>query len=659
LNVLPGLALLLASALAALALRGAPRLSAAASAVGCAVGGGLLLREAVPVLLGAAGVEVVLPLGLPGGAFHLGLDALSALFLTLVAALGIPTSIFGAGYLRQEARSGGAFALFPAVVGTMAVVVTARNGLLFLMAWEAMTLSSYFLVVFDHGKPEVRSAAFKYLLASQLGGACILAGFAILAATAHSLDFGALTAAAAQMVPLKRGLVFALVLLGFGTKVGFVPVHVWLPLAHPAAPSHVSSLMSGVLIKTGFYGILRVLAFLGSPPEGFGLALTAVGVVTLPVGILFSLAQRDMKRALAYSSIENMGVAAVGMGVSLLAQSFREPAVAMTAACGTLLHLLNHMLMKGLLFLAAGSVTHATHARDVERLGGLLGRMQLTGTAFLVGSAAISSLPPLCGFLGEWLILGAAFRATGALPVREKVVLLLAILALIVGAGLAAASFCRLFASVFLGQPRSEEARRAREPGAAFVIPTSVIALACVLLGLFPRTAIALVRNAAAMVAGVPSDPGAVLLAPIAAASRIGVIAICLLGLILLGALLRRMLGRGVRPARVDTWGCGYALTGSRLQYTASSFAEPLAGTFDAVLRARKEETRPAGLFPLAVSRTTEVPDRVETSFYQPLFATLARRLAAVRRFQHGEISKYLLQIAAALVILLLWAIVA
>jgi len=657
--VLAGLAFLLASALLAWAARGAPRLSGTVSALGCAIGGGLFLRAAAPVLLGGAPAEILLPLSLPGGAFALGLDALSALFLTLVAALAIPTSIFGAGYLRTHARCGGAFALFPAVVATMAVVVTARNGLLFLMAWEGMTLGSYFLVAFEHEKPDVRSAAFKYLVASQLGGACILAAFAILAAGGDSLDFASFAAAAARMGAMKRALVFALALLGFGTKAGLVPVHVWLPLAHPAAPSHVSALMSGVLIKTGFYGILRVLVLLGPPPLGFGLALTIAGAVTLPVGILFSLGQHDMKRALAYSSIENIGIAAVGAGVALLGRSLAAPAVAMAAACGTLLHLLNHMLMKGTLFLAAGSVVHATHVRDVGRLGGLLGRMPYTGAVFLTGSAAISSLPPLCGFLGEWLILSAAFHATGVFPVRAKVVVLLAILALILGAGLAAASFCRLFAAVFLGQPRSEDACRAREPGAALVLPTVVMAGACVLLGVLPSTAIALVRNAAAIVAGIPAPLDAAFAAPFVAASRIGAIAACLVGLVLFGVAVRRVLCRGIRPARADTWGCGYALPGPRLQYTASSFGEPLTRTFDAVLKARTEETRPAGLFPERVSRTTEVPDRVEAGLYLPLFADVARRLAAVRRFQHGDLSKYLLQIAAVLVILLLWIIAA
>jgi hydrogenase-4 component B len=657
--VLPGLAILLASALLALLSARTPRLSGAISALGCFAGAGLLLRAAVPVLLGGAPVEIRLPLALPGGAFALGLDALSALFVTLVAALAIPASIFGAGYLRSHARSGWAFALFPAVVAAMVAVATARNGLLFLMAWEAMTLGSYFLVAFEHEKPEVRSAGFKYIVASQLGGACILAAFGILATGADSLDFASFAAAAARMDPWRRALVFALALTGFGTKVGLVPLHVWLPLAHPAAPSHVSALMSGALIKMGFYGILRVLAFLGTPPLGFGLALTIVGAVTLPVGIVFSLGQRDLKRALAYSSIENMGVAAVGSGLALLGQTLGAPRVAMAAACGTLLHLLNHMLMKGMLFLSAGSVVHATHTRDVERLGGLLGRMRFTGAAFLTGSAAISSLPPLCGFLGEWLILSAAFEATAVFPMRAKVVVLLAILAVILGAGLAAASFCRLFATVFLGQPRSEEARHAREPGVTLVLPTVVMAGACVLLGIFPRTAIALVRNAAVVVAGIPAPLDAALAAPLAAASRIGAVAACLLGLVLLLAAARRVLGRGVPSARADTWGCGYALPGPRLQYTASSFGEPLTRAFDTILDARKEETRPAGLFPERVSRTTEVPDRVEAKFYLPLFARVARRLGAVRRFQHGELSKYLLQIAAVLVILLLWAIAA
>jgi hydrogenase-4 component B len=293
----------------------------------------------------------------------------------------------------------------------------------------------------------------------------------------------------------------------------------------------------------------------------------------------------------------------------------------------------------------------------VERLGGLLHRMRYTGAGFLTGAAAISSLPPLCGFLGEWLVLGAGFRAAAVFPVTEKVVVLLAILSMVLGGGLAAASFGRLFATAFLGEPRSPEAGRAREPGPAMLLPVLAMAAACVLLGAFPARAVGLVREAGALVAGLPAPADGALEGPLASAERIGAMAAWLLGLVAFLAVARRLLGRGARPAEVGTWGCGYARPGPRLQYTASSFGEPLTRAFDAVLLARPEEIRPQGLFPGSPSRATEVPDPVEERLYVPLFRKVARRLEAVRRFQDGKLGKYLLQIAAALVALLFWAV--
>jgi formate hydrogenlyase subunit 3/multisubunit Na+/H+ antiporter MnhD subunit len=628
---------------------------------GCVAGSLLELAAALPVLLGTPSSFHSLSWRVPGGGLVLGLDVLSAFFLVLVAVVAVPTSIYGASYLLAHGRGknlGAAFCLFNLLVAAMAAVVAARSALFFLVAWETMTLSSYFLVVFDHEAAEVRSAGMRYLVASQLGGACILALFAILGSNSGSMEFGSFAEAGARCGPLLGALVFALALAGFGTKAGLVPVHVWLPLAHPAAPSPVSALMSGVMIKTGLYGLLRVTTFLGRPSSVHGITLMLIGGITALTGIVWSLGQKDLKRALAYSSIENVGIAATGLGLALTASALGEGAIARLAAAGALLHVLNHAIMKSLLFLSAGASIHAAGTRNVEELGGLLGRMRWTGAAFLAGAAAISSLPPLCGFVGEWLILSAAFSAAGRFPVGESAIVVLASLALVTSAGLAAASFARLFGTVFLGRARSEGARNAREVPLAMRLPQAALAAGCLAIGLLPAQAFELVRSAAVQLTGGAGGEDPAAAASLVALSSIGRVAALLAGIVLAVWLVRSLLRGARREAEVDTWGCGYGRPGLRLQYSASGFGQPLVQVFRSILAPRAEEHRPEAFFSASIGRSSETPDRVEEAFYVPLFRGVARRLAVVRRAQDGRLNKYILQIVAVLVVCLLWAVV-
>lgn len=654
------LAALCVSAASALAVQRQSRVASTIAAIGAVVGAACAVGSAAPALFATSELTVAIPVRFAGEILALGIDPLSALFVAVIGLLAIPAAIYGLGYLGGHGpspASARAHAALNVLLAGLLLVVTARTALVFLLAWEVMTLAAYLLVVFDHESAEVRTAGFNYLVASHLAWACILAFFAVLGLEAGSFGYAEMAAAGARLPVPMATLLFVLALLGFGTKAGVVPLHVWLPRAHPAAPSHVSALMSGVLIKTGVYALLRALQFLGPPHLGFGVTLVVVGGGTAVYGISFATGQRDLKRALAYSSIENVGLIVLGIGLAHMAAAAGEPRIALLAAAGALVHLLHHAVMKGGLFLGAGAVVHAAGTRDVEQLGGLLRRMPRTAAAFLVSSAAISALPPLCGFVGEWLLVSAAVLAAARFPVGPSVVAVVALLAIVVAGALAAAAFLRLFAVVFLGTPRSASARDAM-PGSGLLIgPPLALAACCLVPGLFPAAVVRVVDRAAAAVVAAPAGPGAAedpLVAPVACVGMCGLLFL-LLVVVLAG--LRRALGRAQDAAAVPTWGCGYVGPGGRFQYTASSFAQPLVQALSGILRPRMQTRGPRETFPTDVAAEVRVPDAVEAGIVDPLLRMCADRMAVVRRFQDGRITRYILFIVGALVLGLGWAV--
>ena len=520
--------------------------------------------------------------------------------------------------------------------------------MLFLFAWETMTLSSYFLVTFEHEQDTVRQAGWTYLVASHLGTAFLLAMFVLLGRAGGSLDFDHFSSA-------NAGALFVLALVGFGTKAGFMPLHVWLPEAHPAAPSHVSALMSGVMIKMGIYGLLRTLTYLGPPPIWWGRVLIAIGLTSGVLGVLFALAQHDLKRLLAYHSVENIGIIALGLGIGLLGVSNHSPVLAVLGFGGALLHVLNHALFKGLLFLGAGSVLHGASTLEIDHLGGLAKRMPWTATTFLVGAVAISGLPPLNGFVSEFLIyLGALNGVTLHAGVAVPLLVTIAALALI--GGLAAACFTKAFGVVFLGQPRAEHAAQAQESGAAMRWPMVLLAAACVLIGLCAPLALRPLPGVIHLLSGLPSQAITEQLAGAAHPLRFLIAASAAL-LVLIAALawLRRRLLAGRTVDQSVTWDCGYAQPTPRMQYTASSFAQPLMTLFAPLLRTRRKLAAPEGYFPHAASLTTATPDVARTALYEPVFSGVGWVLARLRWLQHGRIQLYVLYIALTLLVLLLW----
>jgi formate hydrogenlyase subunit 3/multisubunit Na+/H+ antiporter MnhD subunit len=534
----------------------------------------------------------------------------------------------------------------------MLLVVVARDGFTFLMAWEAMSLTSFFLVMFDHEKPGVLKAGWIYLITTHIGTAFLFVMF-LMMGSGGTLDFSSIIARGDLIAPgTLKTVIFIAAVIGFGTKAGFVPVHIWLPEAHPAAPSHVSAVMSGVMIKTGIYGLLRVMMMLGQPAEWWGWTLIVIGALSGILGILFALAQHDLKRLLAYSSIENIGIITMAIGIGVLGVASHNATMATCGFAGALLHIINHGIFKSLLFLGAGSILHATGTREIDRLGGLMKRMPVTGLTFLVGATAICGLPPLNGFVSEFMVYLAAF--TGASTGGQVWAGVLVAVSLALIGGVAVASFTKTFGVVFQGEPRSPAARNAHESTLSMRIPMLILAAICVLLGLAsPLMLMGLYPTLALMA------PGAVSREAAAAASHmtltITVASAALIALIVIFAGLRDRLLRNRTERSAPTWDCGYAMSSTKVQYTASSFAEPIVLMFKAVLRTDRDVKAPHGLFPLKASLHTVTTDGFIRYIFGPAVRGVSTVAAMVHGLQQGRTHLYLLYIFATIIVLMAW----
>jgi hydrogenase-4 component B len=653
---LAALAVLVAGGLAAFAASPRPALALGIGSAAAALGSALGLAASLGALR-AAPAALDLPWPVPNGALALGLDPLSAVFAAALFALGLAAAIFGAGYMRGHPRGRGlgSFALFfDLLLASMALLLAARQALLFIAAWEAMTISSFLLVAHEHEDAAVRSAARTYLVASQLGTAFLFAMFLAMASAAGSLRFDAFLALRSDPA-LPAAALFGLALVGFGTKAGLVPLHVWLPEAHPAAPSHVSAVMSGVLVKMGVYGILRVLTFLPPAPAWQGLLLGAIGLAGAIGALALALGQRDLKRVLAYSTIENVGIVAFAAGLGLAGGALHAPAVAALGMAGALLHVWNHALMKGLAFLGAGALVHGSGTRDLERMGGLLRRLPVSGGLLVLAALALAGLPPLNGFVSEWLVYVGLLRGGAGAPPHLALVAWLSLAALAFVGALAGIAFTRLLGVALLGAPRSAEAARAHEAGPLLLVPLALLGAGNVALALFPAQAVELLAPAAATVLGVPVDEVRSALAPTAAAlagpMRLGLGALAALAAILAAAS-RGMLSRRSVTAS-STWGCGFSQESARVQYTAASFADlALAAAAPPALRPTARTRAPAGPFPRAASLALECDDPARVRVFEPAFRRVAEAFGRVRGFQQARLNLQLLYTVATLLAL-------
>ncbi len=594
-------------------------------------------------------------------------DALSGWFLLVLAILGIAVAVYSIGYFAHSSPGRAAFVgvAFNVLLGAVEMVFVAGGAIGFLLAWELMTLATAALVATEHEHKQTRRAAFLYLALSHVGTGGLVAGFFLLASGGTSLAFADILGPGAAATPF-RDATFLLFLAGFGVKAGMIPLHVWLPEAHPAAPSPISALMSGVLIKTGIYGIFRVcVAGLGVPPLAWGGLVLAVGAVSMVLGVLYALMQHDLKRLLAYHSIENIGIILVAAGVGMISLSIGRPGLAVLALAASLLHVLNHALFKGLLFLGAGGVVAACRTRQIEHMGGLARRMPWTAGFFLLGAMAISGLPFLNGFVSEWLVFQSlllGFHTSTDTFARLAFPIGGALLGLTTA--LAAACFVKAFGITFLALPRGAGAAEARESGVLMLVPQAALAAACVAIGLFPGPVVSVLARLAGGLVGAPPEPGLVAnlsrIAPAPGAFdglSLPLAALAFAAALGLAAVLSTRSAFARRPA--PTWGCGGELT-AEAEYTATAFSKPLMLIFGAIYRPTREvstlETAP--YYAREVRYRAEVEPTFERFVYRPLTRGLLRLAERMRVIQAGSLHAYLGYVMALvlfLVVLLWW----
>jgi hydrogenase-4 component B len=629
-----------------------------AGQAGAVVGSAVGLAAAIGVLVDGRVETLIATWQMPGGGLHLEIDALSAFFLLPVFGLSALTGLYGRSYLAD--RDGGSAAVtwfhLNTLTAAMALVIVARNGLLFLLAWEVMALSPFFLVIFDDRRESVRHAAWTYLAATHLGTAFLLVLFVLLGSDAGTGDFSGYTAVLHGNAVLSSA-IFLLALVGFGSKAGIVPAHVWLPEAHPVAPSHASALMSGAMIKVGIYGLVRILTIMDAPPAWWGWVLIGAGALSGVLGVLFALAQHDLKRLLAYHSVENIGIILLGIGIGVLGMALGLPTLAVIGFAAGLLHVLNHSIFKGLLFLAAGAVQHAAHTLELEELGGLVKRMPWTGTCFLIGAAAIVGLPPLNGFVSEFLLFYSGLLGVVGSTATVASAGLIVVIAMALISGLAAACFAKAFGIVFLGTARSHEASEAHEVAPPMLASMTILALLCVAIGAAAPVIVSALAGVVAAATGLGSTEVDAALAPVGGALRSATAIFAVLAMaatLLWSARSRRLAVASVRRAPV--WGCGFQHPTARMQYTASSFAQPLTTQFRLFIGSRETLKAPEGYFPAAASYASDSGDPFLRLLFAPGFRWFSRVVARLNVVQHGHIHVYVLYVAATLVGLLIWA---
>jgi hydrogenase-4 component B len=601
------------------------------------------------------GAEVAFPWYLPGGEVRLGMDGLSAFFLVPIFLIGLLGSIYGLGYWKQteHPENGRKLRLFYGILPAgMGLLVIARNGLVFLFGWEAMALAAFFLVRTEDEHQEVRETGWLYLLATHFSTLCLFALFALLRAVHGSFDLNLLTAE--QVSPPVTVAVMILALLGFGLKAGVMPLHIWLPSSHAIAPSHVSAIMSGVIIKMGIYGLVRMTSLLPSLSWEWGAVILGLGAVSGVLGVAYAIGQHDLKRLLAYHSIENIGIIVMGLGLAMLGRSLARADWVILGLGGALLHVWNHAFFKSLLFLSAGSVIHATHTREIDHLGGLAKRMPRTALCFLVGAVAICGLPPLNGFVSEFFIYLGLFRTLGIGEGATVIGAAFAVPILALIGALALACFVKVFGAVFLGEPRSPHAVQAHESGPSMFGPMLVLVAVCFFIGLIPAS-VAPVLTEATHVWAPELHVSRTQLTSLAPMEWISVVGVILLGVTaLIGLAFWRQLHRS-SVSTGPTWGCGYAAPTPRMQYTSSSFAQMLVGLFSWALRPKRQRPKHLQLFPQQSVFHSEVNDVVLEEGLRPAFHAGAHALSWFRVLQQGKIQAYLLYIFLTLLVLLLW----
>ena len=617
--------------------------------------------------------SIILPLGLPWLHWHLHIDTLAGFFLGIIGVITLASSLFIPGYVREYIHSDYSLAVLGLAtaffITGMQLVVIADDAFVFMVAWELMSVSSYFLVAYEHKESANRRAAFLYLLMAQIGALFILLSFGVMAAFAGGFTFASIRAT--ELTPFWAAITFSLGLVGFGMKAGIVPLHVWLPEAHPVAPSHISALMSGVMLKVAVYGFVRlVFDLLGELHWSWGVVLLVTGSVTALYGVLYALMQHDLKRLLAYHSVENIGIIYIGLGLSIIFFSTGLSTFGVLGLIASLYHTLNHALFKSLLFLGSGVMLSRGHERNLEHMGGLIRHMPWTALFFLIGCISISALPPFNGFASEWLTFQTALQATKLESGVLRAVIPIAAAMLALTGALAAACFVKVYGIAFLGQPRSRKVRRAREASTGMILAQAMLAALCLLFGVLPTTTVAGLNSIVKGLTGhgvtAATQQGWLWLTPVAPEVASYSAPLLLLGVLIAlgvwaGIYLFSQGRRRIQPVpRKAPWDCGFGPLNSRMQYSATAFAMPIRHVFRALMLLHEEKTREMdtrlATRPSGLRYLFHAEDVSWHYLYLPVERLLHATARRVARIQTGHLRHYLAYSFFTL-LLLLWLI--
>ncbi|MGO9015976.1 MAG: hydrogenase 4 subunit B [Dissulfurispiraceae bacterium] len=588
-------------------------------------------------------------------------DPLSGFFVTVISILVLPVSIYSIGYIKNSANKGSMGFLYNLFILSMYAVVLSGNIITFLISWETMSVVSYFLVTFDRDEKSAR-AGLIYAVMTHIGTAFIIALFLVLYKNTGQMDFSSIKTLATKLSVDIKSTVFIFSIIGFGMKAGIVPLHAWLPKAHPAAPSNISALMSGVMIKTGIYGFVRVsMDVMGQGPGWWGITIIIIGAVSSILGVLYALMEHDMKRLLAYHSVENIGIILLGLGASMMFRSNGLYSLASIALIAGLYHVLNHAVFKGLLFLGAGSVMHAAHTKNMEDLGGLIKTMPFTAITFLVGSVSICAFPPFNGFISEWLTYQSLILGFKSTYMTAKIISPMGGAALALTGALAAACFVKAFGISFLGRPRSRHAENAKEAPLSMIIGMSMLALLCLVFGIFPNAAINMISSSAFQLTGSQGIvTGNWFLYINDTLASLSPVSILITVLVMFAASVLFVLTAGGKRKTIygDSWDCGIPSLTPRMQYTAAAFTKPIRLIFKRIYLPRRElrisySVKP--FFVKAIKYTGEITPFFEKYIYEPVTGSIFKVAGKVRLLQSGSLHLYLLYILITLILLLIF----
>ena len=626
-------------------------------ASGSVIGGILLIFPIIKSLLG--GTEtIVFNWSLPFASFNGMIDALSAFFMIPVLLLCAAGAFYGSKYMEEYFEKGKKYSFwlwYNFLEAGMIVVLISQNFIMFLIAWEIMTLASFFLVCTEHADENNRRASWIYLTAAHIGTFFIMVVFAVLGIHNGTYNF--------VFTPnLSLGLmvlVFISALVGFGLKAGFVPMHIWLPEAHPAAPSNVSAVMSGAMINIGLFGVLKTVILISGCNHWIGWTLLIIGLLSCIYGILFSSVQRNLKKLLAYSSVENMGIITIGLGLGILGMAYNNFFVAVLAVSGAIFHILNHSFFKGLLFMCAGNVLHETGSVDIEKLGGLMKKMPVTGLSFLIGSISICGIPPFNGFISEFLIYAAALCFVFPFGLSNTLAGLFVLIVLALSGGLAVITFTKSIGIVFLGEPRSELACEVSEVSPNMKYPPFVLAVGCIVLALISPLIIKIIQNCVCNVIG----KSVVDYSYLGEINHILFVICCVFVIIITLSCLLWILKSSIMKKRVikesPTWDCGYSKPSVKMQYTGESYVQPLSAFFSVLIRPLKKIRVPGRkLFPRRAFFESLFPDFFNRFLFEKVFGFAELIFNKLKWLQSGNVQLYILYIAITLVVLIIWELI-